>query len=249
MNPSLRQLYRLQEIDIKIAESLSALEGVKGMALREEAELKALEASLGELTLKIERIKKGQRLLELELAGHQEERGKIEKKLYGGSTTNPKELSQWQRDLEILQGKIGILEENILEKLIQIEEMEAQTQPLKEKTNKAHLNLDEAKTRQNEEKERMEKIHFELEEKRGRIVANIDEELSDVYENIKDKKGGTAVVKILEEECGGCFMHLPESLIKRVRERELNYCSRCGRILYWEATLPGASVSQQDSEG
>ncbi len=58
-----------------------------------------------------------------------------------------------------------------------------------------------------------------------------------IYENIRAKKGGRAVVPLRGEACQGCYMHVPPQTYVRLKrgEEEIIRCPHCERILYVEA--------------
>lgn len=234
MSISLRDLYRLQQLDSTIAELSEEQDRLKNEVLPEENQYGALEKQLQEYNNKKEKYRKQQRMDELELASLQAEKKKIDTQLYGGKTINPKELSQWQRDLESLNGKISLIEEKILELLINVEDLDKEITSCTKMLEQAKSIFASAKMKQNNEFNRIETLIKEGNDKRDTIVPNIDEEIFAVYGRLLSKKGGIAVTKIQNDICGGCFVHLPEGIVKRVQTRELQYCPQCGRILYWE---------------
>lgn len=235
MSVSLGQLYRMQQMDIKIAELNMELETLASSALPEELEYEKMQLQLKQLLNRVEVVKKEERLKELELAGLQAEKQKIESKLYSGTTINAKELSQWQRDFELSGSKIGALEENILSKLIEREELDAEIRGYSLRLDECKNVLDTTRNNKMEKVKSIEHTIVEWKEKREKVFANIDDELYSHYEQLMEKKGGIVVAKIQADVCEGCFVLLPESLIKRVQGRELQHCPQCCRILYWEA--------------
>ncbi len=68
--------------------------------------------------------------------------------------------------------------------------------------------------------------------KREKFMETLDKDLWNKYQDLKEQKDGLAIAKISKGFCGGCLMNLPESVIKRVQQRTLEFCSNCGRILY-----------------
>lgn len=248
MSISLRHLYRLQQVDSTIAELLEQLERLKKEVLPEGNQYASLERQLSEYNNQKEKARKQQRIDELELAGLQSEKKKIETQLYGGKTTSSKELSQWQRDLEILNGKMNVIEEKVLGSLIKIEELDKEIKLNKGMLEQAQSKLESAKKEQNNELNRIESLMKECNEKRDKLLSNINEEIFPVYERLLKKKGGIAVAKIQNDICEGCFVHLPEGVVKRVANRELQYCPQCGRILYWEPEM-SASDAHNLGEG
>jgi len=82
---------------------------------------------------------------------------------------------------------------------------------------------------------------------REALVAELPDGMFRVYENIRAKRGGRAVVPLRGEACQGCYMHVPPQTYVRLKrgDEDIIRCPHCERILYVEAVpsaeAPGAS--------
>ena len=75
----------------------------------------------------------------------------------------------------------------------------------------------------------------ELQAKRDQFVRNIDAELLKRYDALKRTKQGRAVSKVEQNSCQWCRVILTPSELQRVRiSKDLQSCSNCGRILYFD---------------
>lgn len=60
-----------------------------------------------------------------------------------------------------------------------------------------------------------------------------------------DRKDRMVIVPVADENCTGCGMRLPVSLVQRVRQgKGLISCPNCARILYWMAAAPRRMVKR-----
>src|SRR5205807_5448024 len=75
----------------------------------------------------------------------------------------------------------------------------------------------------------------ELQTKRDQFVTSIDAELLKRYDTLKRTKQGRAISKVEQNSCQWCRVILTPSELQRVRiSKDLQSCSNCGRILYFD---------------
>jgi len=73
--------------------------------------------------------------------------------------------------------------------------------------------------------------------KRKRITSEISEQHLGLYDRIKSARGGTAVVPVENQSCGGCHSKIPSQLEVYIRDgNKLTQCNVCRQILYWDDT-------------
>ena len=71
---------------------------------------------------------------------------------------------------------------------------------------------------------------------RDRMADALDAGLRQKYEQIFERRGGTAVVEVRNGTCQGCYMNLPPQLFNELqRTRDVRMCPNCHRILFWRA--------------
>ena len=69
---------------------------------------------------------------------------------------------------------------------------------------------------------------------RDRMASALDVSLRQKYEQIFERRGGTAVVEVRNGTCQGCYMNLPPQLFNELqRTRDVRMCPNCHRILFW----------------
>jgi predicted nucleic acid-binding Zn-ribbon protein len=75
----------------------------------------------------------------------------------------------------------------------------------------------------------------ELQKKREQLVANLGPELLSRYEMLRRTKQGRAISKVEQNACQWCRVTLTSNELQRVRmSTELQSCTNCGRILYYD---------------
>jgi uncharacterized protein len=225
------QLYRIQQIDNQI---IDIERKTAAIAPREDllAESEKREAELEEMkqTLRKKSIALKDRDLEVQKVVTQKKG--FEKKLYGGESGNPKELSGWSSEIEALGKKQRSIEDEMLVLMEEIEQIEDEVK----KAQDASVQKKEEYTTSEKEREAnlkaLEQEKENLRAKREKIIQAVDAPLLEKYNELQDHKDGVAIAKITKGICGGCFMTLSESQIKRVARRDLEFCGNCGRILF-----------------
>lgn len=233
-------LYELQEIDERIA--------------REEREFAALDPGLGEraaaeaaqreLEAARQRLHSYEREMldsELEMKSLEEKKKTHEEKMYGGLIRNPKELEDMQREVEgQLKPQIDKLETKILQLMEDIENERAAVASWKKNSEQTGAELDRATQQHGSASAALTSDLQELRAERERRAAAVPADLLHRYEELRSKKGGVAVVKVLADAlCTGCRVSLPADQARFLRRQERVFsCENCGRILFW-AGPPG----------
>ena len=225
------QLFRIQQIDNQIADIDRKLEtDVPGQEILEELERMRSTHEEKESLLKAKQ--KDLKNKDFDLQKFMTQRKSFEKKLYGGESGNPKELAGWQQEIDILKKKQGALEEEMLVLMMDIELLEEEL-----KENRKSIEIKEADHKQSLDnhganQQNLEQDKESLKVKKEKMIESIEAPLMATYRDLYDHKDGVAIVKIVKGICGGCFMNLPESTMKKVKRRDLEFCTNCGRILY-----------------
>ncbi|MBI3797610.1 MAG: hypothetical protein HY268_11680 [Deltaproteobacteria bacterium] len=70
-------------------------------------------------------------------------------------------------------------------------------------------------------------------DKRAALTTGINTFLLHEYERIFSRRGGVAIVALVNEACQGCYMHLPPQMcLELQRHPKLTFCPHCQRILF-----------------
>lgn len=228
------QLFRLSGIDheidltVKNKNSLVNPETRRGECDEIEKQISVHTEKKKNLHLKLKKI-------ELETDSIIGNIKKLEDKIYSGKTQSHKELQSWQKEVQNLKKKQENKEEQCLEIMEQAEALDNLIAECKDSLLKRHRELTQESKRYTKELKGLEKKLTELKAEQEKLVAKIDSNLIKKYNQIRlSKDDGIAVVEILKNVCGGCYMNVPDSMIKRVQSHELVQCNSCMRILYWE---------------
>ncbi len=228
------RLLELQELDLAIdrlehrrRRLASGADVAEARAAMEEA-----EGRLGELRLALDAVAAEQRRLELEIDALERKAAADERRLYDGSVANPKELEALQHEVaSVRERKVGI-EDRVLEAMERREELEARIAPLEAEVAEAR---DRVEALEREGEAELERIGAELEALRARraaLVPELDEELLELYEDLRAKKEGVGAAALVDGVCQACHEKLSALELDRLKHAEgIGRCEHCRRIL------------------
>ena len=149
----INQLYDLLELDQEIEKSRESIKEIDNV-LEDKALLFESQQSLNKATSILRRQEAQRTDLELTIESTTTKGNTIEKKMYSGTVTNPRELEDLQRELQMVRSKESELEDNLLKVLQSLEK----TQPA---VTKLMAHIDNIRTkRENQESQILQKQLF-----------------------------------------------------------------------------------------
>jgi len=226
------QLYNLEQIDLELQRRQQELDEVKNM-LSDDKALVAAESKLASQKEQLEDARRKQKSSEWELEDLQEKVRQIESKLYSGTTKNPKELVNLEKEVKGLKSKISPKEDALLGLMSQVEEIEAKVKTSAEEFERLKREWQQKRETLEQRKGEIETELAKFKENREGLAQQIDPEALNIYERIRLAKG-QAVVKVERGRCQGCHITLPTSQWQKAKAGDLIQCNSCSRILYLE---------------
>lgn len=147
---------------------------------------------------------------------------------------NEKELMAIQREVDLGKEANQLLEEQLLGLMERVE-------ALAERVAAARASVQEQEARHAEEvtgrRETAQGLRHQVEAERGRreaLVNGMNPTLRTKYEQIFERRGGTAVVPVRRGICLGCRMSVPPQMFNELQKfRDIRQCPNCYRILYY----------------
>jgi hypothetical protein len=232
-------LYQLQEIDGRIARAEREIVGLDA-GERERQKAEALERELEALRQRLHANEREMLDAELEMKSLEAKRKEYEDKMYGGLIRNPKELQDFQREVEEdLKPRIDKIETKILQLMEEIEEQRAASAAANQAAQEARAELARVSSAYQAAGAGLAQELEELRSRRQQQVGATPADLLRRYEELRSKKGGAAVVQVSQDGlCSGCRIALPADQARAVkREEKIFACESCGRILHWAGPL------------
>jgi len=227
-----KQLYELQEVDLEIQRKTEALAQVRAQ-LGKDDDLAAARSAYDAAKKSLSDLEHQQKTEEWELNELGAKIAVIEKKLYGGSVKNPRELTGFQQDLELLKAQRGEREDKLLALMMDVDSLHQDVALKKSDFEKIERDWNENQKQLSQQQAELDAELASLEQKRNLLAGQIDSDSLDLYEEMRRAKQGQAVAKVVQGRCQGCRISLSVSDQQKARMgQELAQCSNCGRILY-----------------
>ena len=230
----LDRLLELQELDTAI-DRLEArkrhLEEGKEIA-DARAEMEDAEARLGELRLGVDAVVREQQRLEREIDSMTRKADVDEKRLYDGSIANVKEMEALQHEITSLRERRSRSEDELLEQMVRKDDLESRAGEASTLVQQTRARLDAVG---GEAIAELERIEDELAEKRAareKLVPEFDDELLELYEELRGQKRGVAVAALVDGVCQACHEKLSAMELDRLKRTEgVKRCEYCRRIV------------------
>ncbi len=234
MSDELAVLYQVQQVDADLARLRAEL-----AKLNTGAELKVeLAAAENEYKTMLNRhhgTEAESRALELEIATLQEKKSKFESQLYGGTVRNPRQLSDLQEEVGMLDREITKLEDRELELMETLEAQRSQIALRQQELADRKQDLGTILADYAAKSQTLRDQIAELEPRRAELATGVTASLLKRYEQIRLRQNNLGIVKVNGGSCPGCRIALASELLKEVRTgRGGLTCDNCGRLLYWE---------------
>jgi uncharacterized protein len=226
------ELLTLQEFDDEAAILRMKLADVE-RRLEANEELDAARESLASAEARRAEVHREQRRLEDQVATLTSRIAPEEKRLYGGSVKNPKELSSIQHELELLTAQRSRLEDELVEVLDQVDAADSRQSEARETVTRLEALWQTQQNDLHQERERLNEAITGADARVARQKAAIDPPTLRTYEGLRRRKDGPVVVKIQGRTCSGCRIGIPDAVRTRaLAGTTLAQCPSCERILF-----------------
>lgn len=242
MNPQLQPLVELQTLDLKITQLKEQQRQIPALLEAAEAPFREAGEALKAAASAVDARVKQRRDRERDLEAHEAQVEKLRARLSELKTN--KEYQAHLFEIEMANKRKREIEDQILALMEQIETGQREAK-------EAQGRLTEAERALAQEKARLESLSAEtvqelaqLEQKQKEIAAQIDGRLLERYAKLKASRKAVALAPVKDGICFGCRLQLPPQLVAEVkRSDELQSCTYCQRILYWEGEVVAVPVT------
>jgi predicted nucleic acid-binding Zn-ribbon protein len=228
------QLFQLQQIDLELDRLVSEQQAVQTV-LQSNTTLRKLRSECDAVQQQLQASQQTQKEAEWTLEDFNHRLKTQEQRLYSGSVVNAKELQSLQQEVQRLRAQQSRQEDLTLEAI----EM---TDSLYEMVKKKEMVFQQAEEVWNQEcatllvqHDQLETRRQDIQKKRAQKVVSIDADNLVRYDKMRRTKQGRAISKVEQNSCQWCRVILTPSELQRVRiNAELQTCTNCGRILYYD---------------
>jgi predicted nucleic acid-binding Zn-ribbon protein len=230
----LDRILELQELDLagdRLAARRQELESGEDLRAA-RVRVEGLEERVGETRLALDSVDQEQRRLENEVASLEAKIGAEQRRLFDGSVANPKELESIQHEVEALGRRKTHIEDEVLSQMERREELGTRLEPLQSELAEARDRLREIGGDSVKELEEIGRALAERTAERAALLPSIDEELLELYEDLRAQKKGVGAAALEDGVCQGCHQKLSPLELERIKRAEgIRRCEYCRRIL------------------
>lgn len=238
MHPDLKTVIELQQLDARIAELSAQIDALPAQVQTLETQLHEFIHAHEERQQRLARNQKERRELEAEVQVIQTRISKHKDQLYEVKTNE--QYRAMLKEIEGEEAKIGKIEDQILEKMIEGEQLE-------KLIHEAASRLDSEKARVAAETARLRSLRSADVEERERLLAQRKQdetatsaEVLKLYERLREVRRGVALAEVRDGFCTACNVRLRPQVYNEVRtNKAIITCESCNRILYYVEPLPG----------
>lgn len=237
MRDQIEVLTTLQDVDREILERNQTKKSLLVEIEKREEDLKTKKLEVERL--QSEWTSRDQVRSQKEKTLQEEGKKAMDKRMRMNRIKNIKELQALQREIDLIKQGNGVLEEEIIRLL---EEVEAGAASLQEKVEDLSRVEKEWEEKRQELKSHTHKIEESIAAAstvRQQIASSLEPNLLSRYELIFSRRGGTAVVAVSDGICQGCYMNIPPQLLNEtIKSESLTMCPSCHRILFYKPSTP-----------
>ena len=227
-------LFQLQQLDLEL-ERLVAEQQAIAQSLQGNAALQKARTEHTRVQQQLHSGLQAQKEAELALEQLNQRLATHEQRLYGGTVINPKELSTLQQEVQRLRAQHSRQEDMALEVMDTAETLQEQAHQKAAALQQAEEQWKLASASILAQRDKLAIRQQEVQSKRAQQAASIDAAYITRYDAMRRTKQGRAVSKVEQNSCQWCRVILTPSELQRVRSSEqLQTCSNCGRILYYD---------------
>lgn len=228
------RLLELQELDSaidRLEQRRQQLEAGTELAEARVA-MEEAESRLGELRLALDAVAVEQRRLENEIDSMDQKTAADEKRLYDGSIANTKELEALQHEIASIKERKSRTEDELLERMERREDLESRAAVEQEAVTAARSRVEAVGGDAVREHELVTAQLTERRAARDALVPEFDEELLELYDDLRRQKRGVGAAALVDGVCQACHEKLSALELDRLKHTDgIKRCEYCRRIV------------------
>jgi predicted nucleic acid-binding Zn-ribbon protein len=227
-------LFQLQQLDLELERLLSEQQSVE-ISLKGNSGLQKIRAEHNIAQQQLRTGLQAQKEAEWALEELSQRLNTQEKRLYSGTVNNPKELYALQQEVQRLRAQQSRQEDMALEVMEAADALQEMVRRKAEALEQAEAIWASESETLVARRDQLEIRKQELQARRAQMANSIDAEIISRYDAMRRTKQGRAISKVEQNSCQWCRVILTPSELQRVRaSTDLQTCTNCGRILYYD---------------
>ncbi len=225
-------LFQLQKIDTQIDQIDQRLKEIDSLLLENELLRQAKALLEGRQDTK-KKLSTEQKSIEHTIEAKRIKLEQSETSLYSGNVKLPKDLQSLHAEVNSLKKIIAGLEDNLLEKMLELEQAENDLKTAENEFNKVQGEVFSHQALLRGEQSQLNGLKDKLAIERSAAAQQVNPDSLTNYNHLRKIKRGIAVSKIIDNACTACGSVLTPAECQAARSPQVvSYCSTCGRIIY-----------------
>lgn len=228
------RLLELQELDSavdRLQRRRDQLEAGDELSVARK-QMEDAESRLGEIRLALDAVGRESSRLEHEIESIGAKLAAENTRMYDGSIANPKELEALQHEIANLNERRSRAEDDLLEQMMRREDLEARAVQADDEVGAARLRVEEIGGESLQELEHIERDLADRRTAREGLAGEFDEELLELYEDLRRQKKGIGAAAIVDGVCQACHEKLSAVELDRLKRTDgIKRCEYCRRIV------------------
>jgi len=245
MNPVLEQVIALQRLDSASHDAERRLAEEPERTQKLEARLESARERVTAAKKRLSENQEARRAVEKEVAVHQGRLSKFRDQAMEVKTNQ--EYHAVQKEISFAQTEIKALEEKILERMLEADELNAELKQAEAELAAELKSVDADRRAMTAEHAELNAAQERMSSERAAIVAAMDRGLLATFELVAKRRNGVAVAEARDGICTICHVRLRPQVFNTVRRNsEIIQCDSCQRILFFvPPPAPAAENSAQ----
>jgi uncharacterized protein len=228
------RLLDLQSTDTsidRIEHRRGQLEAGEDLAIARK-QMEDAESRLGELRLALDSVTAESSRLEHEIDSMGLKLEDEQKRMYDGSIVNAKELEALQHEITNLNDRRSRAEDQLLELMVRRDDLDARASKADEEVTAARERVAVVGGDAAKELDGIAGRLDELRATRATLAGEIDEELLELYDDLRRQKKGVGAAAIIDGVCQACNEKLSAVELERLKRTDgIKRCEYCRRIV------------------
>ena len=231
MNPDLRNLIALQDLELKIASLQKEAAALPEKIQAFENELQRIRTVYQERVAHMKELSNRRRTLEGQVDLARNKLSRLKDQLMAVKTN--KEYTAMLHEIQIAEDQIRSEEDKILEVMEEMENKEMDLKSAEKEMLRRSAELQENMRQTNESAPLLESELARLREEKVLMESQVGTELLSRYRRIAEARKGIALAEAKDELCSACHVRIrPQMYADLLRTENIHACDSCSRILF-----------------
>lgn len=241
MNPDIQRLIELQRLDSTAHDAQHRVDDEPDRLKAMDARLESARQDVASAKNRLAASQSARREIEKEVAVHQGRLSKYRDQLMAVKTNV--EYQAMQKEIEYAQTEIRTLEDKVLERLLEADELTAATQHADAELASVQRVVDTDRRTLAAEMIEMKVLIERVAGERATLVRALDPRAFATFELVASRRNGVAIAEARDGICTICHVRLRPQIFNTVRRNgEIIQCDSCQRILYFVPASDSATA-------